>query len=93
MRAVCAILETAAPGKPAGVTRYEDLITFVNDRPGHDSRYAIDATKIARAFGWRPLETFETGLAKTVRWYLENRPWWQSILDGTYRCERLGVNV
>ena len=93
VRAVCAILETAAPGKPAGVTHYEDLITFVNDRPGHDSRYAIDATKIARALGWRPLETFETGLAKTVRWYLENRPWWQSILDGTYRCERLGVNV
>lgn len=93
VRAVCAVLETARPQKPAGVARYEDLITFVRDRPGHDSRYAIDASKIARTLGWRPLETFETGLEKTVRWYLENQPWWQAILDGTYNCERLGANV
>ena len=91
VRAVCAALEKAAPRKPAGVEHYEDLITFVRDRPGHDSRYAIDASKIARTLGWRPLETFETGLEKTVRWYLENQPWWQAILDGSYRCERLGL--
>ena len=93
VRAVCAALEKAAPRKPAGVEHYEDLITFVRDRPGHDSRYAIDASKIARTLGWRPLETFETGLEKTVRCYLENQPWWQAILDGSYRCERLGTNV
>lgn len=93
VRAVCAALEESVPRKPAGVAHYEDLITFVQDRPGHDSRYAIDASKIARSLGWRPLETFETGLAKTVRWYLENQPWWQAILDGSYRCERLGTNV
>jgi dTDP-glucose 4,6-dehydratase len=69
------------------------LITFVTDRPGHDRRYAIDAGKIESAVGWRPRETFETGLEKTVHWYLENRAWWQRVLDGSYRLERIGVKA
>ena len=72
---------------------YRDLITFVKDRPGHDLRYAIDAGKIERELGWVPEETFETGLRKTVEWYLENRDWWQRVLDGSYQGERLGVGA
>jgi dTDP-glucose 4,6-dehydratase len=64
----------------------------VTDRPGHDLRYAIDATKIARDLGWVPLETFESGIEKTVRWYLDNPTWWQRVLDGSYAGERLGLN-
>lgn len=90
VRTVCALLEELAPEKPEGVARYEDLITFVQDRPGHDARYAIDAGKIGRELGWRPEETFESGLRKTVQWYLDNRGWWQRVLDGSYRLERLG---
>ncbi len=71
--------------------RHEALITFVADRPGHDQRYAIDTGKIARDLGWRPQETFESGLAKTVRWYLDNRPWWERVRSGVYRGERLGL--
>jgi len=67
------------------------LITVVSDRPGHDQRYAIDASKIARELGWMPQETFDSGMRKTVRWYLENQTWWQAILDGRYRGERLGL--
>mgnify|MGYP000701109978 CR=1 FL=1 len=70
-----------------------DLICFVRDRPGHDSRYAIDASKIATELGWRPRESFATGLRKTVRWYLDNEAWWRPVLDGSYRCERLGTRV
>jgi dTDP-glucose 4,6-dehydratase len=69
------------------------LITYVTDRPGHDSRYAIDAGKIERELGWKPAETFETGLAKTVTWYLENRDWWQRVLDGSYRLVRIGTSA
>lgn len=69
---------------------FRDLITFVKDRPGHDRRYAIDASKIERELGWKPEETFETGLRKTVQWYLDNRGWWESVLCGTYRLGRLG---
>ena len=69
---------------------YRELITFVQDRPGHDLRYAIDASKIERELGWKPEETFETGLRKTVQWYLENRQWWQRVQDGSYQGERLG---
>jgi dTDP-glucose 4,6-dehydratase len=69
------------------------LIRFVEDRPGHDLRYAIDCSKIERELGWTPLETFETGLRKTVRWYLENRKWWEDIRSGRYRGERLGTLV
>lgn len=69
---------------------YLELITYVTDRPGHDRRYAIDAGKIERELGWVPEESFETGLRKTVNWYLNNQTWWQSVLDGSYRLERLG---
>ncbi|SNY78289.1 dTDP-glucose 4,6-dehydratase [Enterobacter sp. CC120223-11] len=91
VRTVCALLEELVPHKPEGVERYEDLITFVTDRPGHDVRYAIDASKIERELGWTPEETFETGMRKTVQWYLENQSWWQQVLDGSYQGERLGL--
>lgn len=85
---LCELLEELAPEKPAGVARYQDLITYVTDRPGHDVRYAIDASKIARELGWLPQETFETGLRKTVQWYLSNQAWWQAIRDGSYQQGR-----
>ena len=90
---ICALMEELAPEKPQGVARYEDLITFVTDRPGHDARYAIDASKIGRELGWKPQETFESGIRKTVQWYLDNRTWWQRVLDGSYRLERLGTKA
>jgi dTDP-glucose 4,6-dehydratase len=89
--AICSLLEELAPNnKPTGIIKYEDLITFVTDRPGHDLRYAIDAGKIEQELEWMPQETFESGLRKTVKWYLENEVWWQSVLDGSYQLERLG---
>ena len=87
---ICELLEELAPEKPAGVMIYRDLISFVKDRPGHDVRYAIDASKIERELGWAPEETFETGLRKTVQWYLDNRQWWERVLSGAYRLKRLG---
>jgi dTDP-glucose 4,6-dehydratase len=87
---ICDLLEELSPEKPAGVKNYRDLITFVKDRPGHDMRYAIDASKIERELGWVPEETFETGLRKTVQWYLDNPQWWERVLSGAYRLERLG---
>ncbi|BAI76939.1 dTDP-glucose 4,6-dehydratase (plasmid) [Azospirillum sp. B510] len=87
VRAICAHLDDM---DPAGAP-HDRLISFVTDRPGHDKRYAIDAGKIERELGWTPLETFESGLRKTVAWYLENRDWWQAILNGSYRGERLGL--
>ncbi|KEF31640.1 dTDP-glucose 4,6-dehydratase [Marinobacter nitratireducens] len=90
---ICDLLEELAPEKPEGVGRYRDLITFVKDRPGHDVRYAIDATKIERELGWTPEETFETGLRKTVQWYLDNRSWWQRVLSGEYKLDRIGGSV
>jgi dTDP-glucose 4,6-dehydratase len=87
---ICALLQSSAP--PRSKRRYEELITHVTDRPGHDSRYAISAAKIERELGWTPVETFETGLAKTVAWYLENRNWWQRVLDGSYRLVRIGTS-
>ena len=87
---ICELLEELAPEKPVGVGNYQDLITFVKDRPGHDARYAIVASKIERELGWVPEETFETGLSKTVQWYLDNRQWWERVLSGDYRLERLG---
>ena len=91
VRAVCALLEELAPQKPAGIARYEDLITYVQDRPGHDLRYAIDAGKIERELGWIPQETFETGLRKTVQWYLDNLDWCRRVQDGSYQGQRLGA--
>jgi len=87
VRAICAHLDEM---DPAGAP-HDQLISFVTDRPGHDKRYAIDAGKIERELGWTPRETFESGLRKTVAWYLENRDWWQAILNGSYQGERLGL--
>ncbi|KFC00923.1 dTDP-glucose 4,6-dehydratase [Trabulsiella guamensis ATCC 49490] len=88
---VCDLLEELAPQKPQGVDNYRSLITFVTDRPGHDLRYAIDAAKIAREMGWTPRETFESGMRKTVQWYLANEHWWRQVQDGSYQGERLGL--
>ncbi|MBX3493420.1 MAG: dTDP-glucose 4,6-dehydratase [Parvibaculum sp.] len=88
VRAICRLLDELRPA-PQG--SYEKLITFVADRPGHDARYAIDASKIARELGWRPRENFESGLRKTVEWYLDNRDWWERVRSGLYRGERLGL--
>ena len=90
VRAICALLDELAPQHPAGVSQYADLITFVQDRPGHDLRYAIDASKIERELGWVPAETFASGLRKTVQWYLDNREWCRNVQDGSYQGERLG---
>jgi dTDP-glucose 4,6-dehydratase len=89
VKTICAILDDVAPmadGKP-----HESLITFVRDRPGHDRRYAIDASKLKDELGWTPAHTFETGIRATVQWYLDNRAWVQGILDGSYQMERLGA--
>ncbi len=105
VKTICQLLEELAPpsnrhsrdtnsrhsrerGNQSG---YESLITFVEDRPGHDRRYAIDAGKIERELGWKPRETFDTGLRKTVEWYLNNKTWWSRVLDGSYSRERLGA--
>ncbi|MDW2075382.1 dTDP-glucose 4,6-dehydratase [Vibrio sp. 1863] len=87
---ICTLLEELVPNKPEGVVQYQDLITYVTDRPGHDVRYAIDASKIADELGWKPEETFESGIRKTVEWYLNNKEWWSRVLDGSYSRERLG---
>jgi len=78
---------------PSAKGSRRQLISFVTDRPGHDRRYAIDASKLESELGWRAAETFESGLAKTVKWYLENRAWWQAILDRGYEAERLGLSL
>ena len=90
VRTICELLEELAPNKPQGIAHYADLITHVTDRAGHDVRYAIDASKIQRELGWTPQETFESGIRKTVQWYLDNPSWWQRVLDGSYKRERLG---
>ena len=87
VRAVCSLLDELSPTQLEGVDKYEELITFVADRPGHDLRYAIDATKIEEKLGWRPQETFDSGLRKTVQWYLRNESWWYRVLDGSYLRE------
>jgi dTDP-glucose 4,6-dehydratase len=89
VEAICSVLDLLRPRQDG--QKYRDQITFVADRPGHDFRYAIDAGKLRSALQWQPLETFETGIARTVRWYLDNEPWWKAILAGTYRGERLGL--
>lgn len=89
VEAICDLLDQFVPS-PSGPRRR--LITFVADRPGHDQRYAIDAEKIRRELGWSPGETFESGLAKTVGWYIDNRSWWQAILDRGYRADRVGLD-
>lgn len=93
VQTICNFLEELAPVKPSGIEKYRDLITFVKDRPGHDARYAIDASKIERELGWVPEETFETGLRKTVQWYLTNESWWGRVLSGAYRMVRIGADI
>ena len=91
VQTICALLEELAPErKPKGLRYFRDLVAFVADRPGHDARYATDATKIASQLDWRPNETFESGLRKTVQWYLKNEAWWQHTLTGEYRLARIG---
>lgn len=92
VKTICSLLEEMEPNKPQGVVQYQDLITYVKDRPGHDVRYAIDASKIERELGWKPQETFDSGIRKTVEWYLNNQEWWSRVLDGSYSRERLGTN-
>ena len=89
VQAICAELDRLRPLD--GGKSYAAQINFVADRPGHDFRYAIDASKIARELGWHPQESFETGIANTVQWYLDNEDWWRAIQNGTYRGERLGL--
>jgi dTDP-glucose 4,6-dehydratase len=99
VKTICAILNELAPASKNAVIQksvhniqhYESLMTFVQDRPGHDRRYAIDASKIQRELGWEPHETFESGMRKTVLWYLDNPRWHQSVKDGSYQRNRLGV--
>ena len=89
---ICELLDELRP-RGTELGSYKELITFVTDRPGHDRRYAIDATKIQRELGWVPLETFDSGIRKTVLWYLENSQWWQNVLSGNYRLGRLGESA
>lgn len=91
VKTICKILDELKP--QANGQKYESLIKFVEDRPGHDLRYAIDAGKIEKDLGWKPLETFETGIRKTVEWYLNNLDWSRRVQDGSYQRERLGVNA
>jgi dTDP-glucose 4,6-dehydratase len=88
---LCDLLDQRIQDKPQGMTSFRDLIIFVTDRPGHDKRYAIDASKIEATLGWTPVETFETGLAKTVDWFLANESWWQRVRSGAYQGERIGT--
>ncbi|WP_350560599.1 dTDP-glucose 4,6-dehydratase [Psychrobacter sp. CAL346-MNA-CIBAN-0220] len=90
VRVICKILDELKP--QANAVPYDSLISFVTDRPGHDLRYAIDASKIANDLGWTPEETFETGIRKTVNWYLNNLEWCRRVQDGSYQRERLGVS-
>jgi dTDP-glucose 4,6-dehydratase len=89
VRAICRQLDEMLPDSPQ--RPHEKLIEFVTDRPGHDARYAIDASKIKRELGWQPRHTFDAGLRDTVRWFLDNRPWWERVMSGAYRGERLGL--
>lgn len=92
VKTICGILDELLESKPVGITKFEELITYVKDRPGHDMRYAIDAGKIERELGWKPQESFESGILKTVHWYLNNEQWWRRVLDGSYAGERLGLD-
>jgi len=100
VKTICKILDELAPiaentnirpeGSALGMQNYENLMTFVKDRPGHDMRYAIDASKIQKELGWTPQETFDSGIRKTVQWYLDNQEWCKHVQDGSYQRERLG---
>ena len=86
-------MDRLQPVQTNQISHYSDLIEFVFDRPGHDRRYAIDASKINKDLNWAPRETFETGLEKTVQWYLDNKIWYSNVLDGSYQRERLGKAI
>jgi dTDP-glucose 4,6-dehydratase len=95
VKTICGLLEELVPTNPFSITAdavagFESLITYVTDRPGHDLRYAIDASKIERDLGWKPIESFESGIRKTIEWYLTNEQWWGRVLDGSYNLEHLG---
>ena len=92
VRKVCSILDELMPKKLNGMSSFTDLITYVKDRPGHDVRYAINASKIKKELGWKPEEDFESGIRKTVQWYLNNKKWCENIQNGSYQLERLGVD-
>jgi dTDP-glucose 4,6-dehydratase len=91
VKTVCSILDELTPSKIKGISKYEQLITYVVDRTGHDIRYAIDATKIKNELGWTPNETFKTGIKKTVKWFLNNKTWCDNVSQGNYQGQRLGV--
>lgn len=93
VKTICAILDELVPARPNGIAKYEELVTYVTDRPGHDQRYAIDAGKIECELGWTPRETFDSGIRKTVQWYLDNQHWCERVKDGSYQGERLGVVI
>jgi dTDP-glucose 4,6-dehydratase len=93
VKTLCTILDELVPNHPTGISQYEELVTYVADRPGHDVRYAIDASKIDNILGWTPQETFETGIRKTVEWYLGNVTWWKRVQNGSYQGERLGLKI
>ncbi|MFW5443119.1 MAG: dTDP-glucose 4,6-dehydratase [Methylococcaceae bacterium] len=90
---ICELLEELVPVKPTGVENYKDLINYVQDRAGHDLRYAIDASKIDKELGWQPQESFQSGIKKTVQWYLANQQWCTHVQDGSYQRERLGQSA
>ena len=87
---ICEILEDMKISTPKGLKKFSSLINFVEDRPGHDYRYAIDTSKIKRDLEWTPLETFDSGLKKTILWYFDNQEWWKKILQDKYQLKRLG---
>ena len=93
VKRICELLDDLIPEKLNGLSSFSDLITYVQDRPGHDVRYAIDASKIKNNLGWTPKEDFFSGIRKTVEWYLENLSWSENIQDGSYKLERIGVNL
>jgi len=90
---ICSVLDELIPEHQNNISFYSELITHVKDRPGHDMKYAIDASKILHNLGWKPKETFESGIRKTVQWYLDNEQWWSRVQDGSYKGERLGLGV
>jgi dTDP-glucose 4,6-dehydratase len=93
VKKVCSILDELIPNKLNGMSSFSELITYVKDRPGHDVRYAINANKVNKDLGWEPQENFESGIRKTVEWYLNNKAWCENIQNGSYQLERLGVNL
>ncbi|WP_392566289.1 dTDP-glucose 4,6-dehydratase [Utexia brackfieldae] len=92
VKTICDLLDELVADKPNGIQSFADLITYVEDRPGHDKRYAIDASKMAKTLGWKPQETFESGIRKTVEWYLANLQWCNNIKDGSYARARIGLH-